>query len=96
MEKQNTILPFTATHPGVLIKDELEARSDLSHEELSKELGVQVSVLSEIIKGKSPITADIAILLEKVLEIPANYWLKFQCQYENDKALIEEKNMETH
>jgi len=87
------IIPFKATHPGILIKDELDVRSDLSQKDLAIELGVKASFLNEIIKGKRPVTADIAILLEKALEIPADYWMKFQSQYEIDKARVKEKNI---
>jgi HTH-type transcriptional regulator/antitoxin HigA len=93
MATQNNILPFEATHPGILIKDELDVRNDLKQKDLAKELGVKPSFLNEIIKGKRPVTADIAVLLEKVLEIPADYWMKFQSQYEIDKARIKEKNI---
>ncbi len=93
MKTKNNIVPFEATHPGVLIKDELEARQDLKQKDLAKELGVKPSFLNEIIKGKRPVTADLAILLEKVFEIPADYWMRFQSQYEIDKARIKEKNI---
>lgn len=93
MATQKNILPFEATHPGVLIKDELDARPDLNQKELAKELGVKASFLNEIIKGKRPVTADVAILLENILEIPADYWMKFQSQFEIDKARIKEKNI---
>ena len=93
MATRNNILPYEATHPGILIKDELDARPDLKQKDLAKELGVKASFLNEIIKGKRPVTADIAILLEKIFEIPADYWMKFQSQYEIDKARIKEKNI---
>lgn len=88
---QNT--PFESTHPGVLIKDELEIRDDIIQKDLAQLLGVKPSFLNEIIKGKRPITADLAILLEKSLDIPADYWMKFQSQYEIDCARIKEKNI---
>jgi HTH-type transcriptional regulator/antitoxin HigA len=86
-------IPFEATHPGILIKDELEFREDIKQKDLAELLGVKPSFLNEIIKGKRPITADLAILLEKTLEIPADYWMKFQSQYEIDCARIKEKNI---
>ena len=49
--------------------------------------------LNEIIKGKRTITADFAILLEKALEIPADFWMRFQTQYDIDKAKLKEKNI---
>jgi len=87
------IIPFEATHPGILIKDELDARVDINQKELAKRMGVKPSFVNEIIKGKRPVTADLAILLEKILGISADYWMKFQSQYEIDKARIKEKNI---
>lgn len=91
--QKNTLIPVQATHPGVLIKDEIDATPDLNQRTLAKELGVQPSFLNEIIKGKRPVTADIAILLEKSLGISADYWMKFQSQYEIDKARVKQKNI---
>lgn len=93
MATKNNI-PFEATHPGTLIKDELEVRDDINQKDLAKEMGVKASFLNEIIKGKRPITADFAIILEKILGISADYWMRFQSQYEIDKARIKEKNIE--
>ncbi|MGB0789229.1 MAG: HigA family addiction module antitoxin [Marinirhabdus sp.] len=86
-------IPAQATHPGVLIKDELDAAPNLNQKTLAKQIGVQPSFLNEIIKGKRPIKADIAILLEKALGISATYWMKFQSQYEIDRARVKEKNI---
>ncbi|WP_313375038.1 HigA family addiction module antitoxin [Chishuiella sp.] len=90
----NELIPHSATHPGVLIADELEVRDDINQKELAHLLGVKTSFLNEIIKGKRPITADTALLLEKALGIPADFWLKFQTQYDLDVARIKEKNIE--
>lgn len=83
-----TITPFEPTHPGTLIKDELEVRDDINQKELAILLGVKPSFLNEIIKGKRPVTADMALLLEKTLDISADYWMRFQSQYEIDSAKI--------
>lgn len=87
------ILPKIATHPGILIADELDSREDLNQKELAHLLDVKVSFLNEIIKGKRPVTADTALLLEKALGIPADFWLKFQVQYDLDTARIKQKNI---
>jgi HTH-type transcriptional regulator / antitoxin HigA len=60
---------------------------------MAANLGVLPSFLNEILKGKRSITADFAILLEKILDIPADYWMRFQSQYDIDKARIKEKNV---
>jgi len=86
------IIPFEATHPGIVILDEINARN-ISQKELAHELGVLPTFLNEILKGKRAITADFAILLEKSLGISADYWMKFQSQYDIDKARLKEKNV---
>ncbi len=86
------ILPFEATHPGTLILDEIKERN-IKQKELAIEIGVLPTFLNEIIKGKRAVTADFAILLEKALEIPADLWMKFQSQYEIDKARLKGKNI---
>ena len=86
------ILPFEATHPGTLILDEIKA-SNIKQKDLAIEIGVLPTFLNEIIKGKRAITADFAILLEKALEIPADFWMRFQSQYEIDKARLKKKNI---
>ncbi len=93
MATTKTITPVKATHPGVLIKDEIDATPELNQRVLAKELGIKPSFLNEIIKGKRPVTADIAILLEETLGISADYWMRFQSQYEIDKARVKQKNI---
>lgn len=93
MTKTMNFIPAQATHPGTLIKDELDMIPDLNQRTLAKQLGVLPSFLNEIIKGKRPVTADIAILLEKALGISAEYWMRFQSQYEIDVARVKEKNI---
>lgn len=86
------IIPFEATHPGTVLLDEIRARN-ISQKDLAHELGVLPTFLNEILKGKRAITADFAILLEKSLDITADYWMRFQSQYDIDKAKLKEKNV---
>ena len=87
------MVPFEATHPGILIRDELEVRPEIRKKGLAKKMGVKVSFLNEIIKGKRSITAGYAIILEEVFGISADYWMRFQSRYEIDKVRIKEKKM---
>jgi addiction module HigA family antidote len=92
METRNH-LPFIASHPGGLLKDELDARK-ISQKDFAVEIGMQKTMLNEIIKEKRPVTAETALLLEKTLGISADYWLRFQSQYDLDVARIKEKNIQ--
>ena len=87
---ENTI-PYIATHPGDILMDEI-ASYNISQSDFAKIIGFNKSQLNEIIKGKRNINAELAILLEKILEIDADYWLEIQKNYDLDKARISTKN----
>ena len=91
MKTNNT--PHFATHPGAILKNELESR-DISQKEFAQSIDMQVTMLNEIIKGKRAITADIAVALEKALDIPADFWVNMQTQFDIDEARIKEKNIQ--
>lgn len=88
MNKQ--LIPVAATHPGELILDELKERG-LTQKQLAVETGFKPSVVSETIHGKRPVSVRMAGALERVLGIPAEYWLNMQSQYELDTMLIAER-----
>lgn len=54
--KRNVIVPFEATHPGTVIRDEIEARK-ITQKQLANDIGVLPTFLNEIIKGKRPMRA---------------------------------------
>lgn len=81
----NNLTPFEPTHPGELIKDELEARS-MTQARLAEQIGIKPSLLNEIIKGKRRVNTEMALLLEAALGIPANLWLNLQADYNMQMA----------
>ena len=64
----NNLNPYKPTHPGSLLKDELEFRN-ISQSQFSKKLGLPNSAFNEILNGKRPITTDFALLMEAYLLI---------------------------
>lgn len=76
----NNLTPFEPTHPGALIKDELEMHS-LTQAKLAESIGVKPSLLNEIIKGKRGINTEMALLIEAALNIPADLLLNLQSEY---------------
>lgn len=83
-------IPFAATHPTEIIKDEIKARG-MSQNELADRMGMKKSNLSRLLRGEN-ITPTIASKLETALDIPADMWLKLQIQYEKDTKAISERN----
>lgn len=81
----NNLTPFEPTHPGELIKDELEA-NNLTQAKLADNIGVRPSLLNEIIKGKRGVNTEMALLIEAALNIPADLLLNLQSDYNMQKA----------
>ncbi len=85
-------IPFEATHPGYVLKEELQARG-IKQKEFALDIDMQPTMLNELIKEKRAVTAEIALSLEKALGIPADFWMRFQAGYELDCARIKERNI---
>ncbi len=81
----HTIL-FRAVHPTEIIKDEIKARS-MSQKELAKRMGMQAPNVTRLLKGEN-ITTSIAQKLEEALDIPADFWMRLQTQYDRDVKAI--------
>lgn len=79
----NKTIPGSPTHPGFLIKEEIEAR-EMKQKDLATAMGISVTVLSELINGRRNVTAGIALKLEKALDIPAIFWMDYQAQHDLD------------
>lgn len=85
--------PWTATHPGTILRYELEDR-EISQKDFAVMIGMQKSHLNEMIKGKRPITKSIADKIEDVLGISAVSLVNMQTQYEYDIKVIEKRGVE--
>lgn len=81
----NELKTLTAFHPGEFLQEEVEERK-LKKSELAKQLGLLPGHLSELFKGKRNINARLAVRLEKVLDISAEYWLGLQSAYDLSQA----------
>lgn len=79
--KGKPIFSKVAIHPGETLKDEIEARG-LKKTDFAGALGILPNHLSELFKGKRNINAQLAIKLENVLGIEAEFWLRLQMRYE--------------
>lgn len=76
----NNLTPFEPTHPGKLIRDELEERH-LTQAKLAEQIGVSPSLLNEVVNGKRGVNTELALLLEAALGISANMFLQLQADY---------------
>jgi antitoxin HigA-1 len=68
-------------HPGDILLDELEARK-IKKAQFAEQLGMKPGHFSELLHGKRHVSAATALKLEKLLNIPAEYWLRVQVYYD--------------
>jgi addiction module HigA family antidote len=68
-------------HPGELVGDTL-AELGVSVTEAAKRLGITRQQLHNVISGRSGVTAEMAVRLEKALGSTADTWLRMQMNYE--------------
>ena len=70
-----------ATHPGRILRRELEAR-EMTQAELAARMRRPPQVISDIVREKKAVTAETADGLEMALGMPAHIWLNLQSNYE--------------
>ncbi len=80
-----------AIPPGETLADEIAARG-MTQTELAARLGRPVQVVNEIIRAKKAITDDTALGLEKVLGIPAVFWVNLEQNYRMTRARFRERD----
>ena len=81
------------THPGEVLKDEIEARG-ITQRQLADSIGLTYSVVNEILNGRRSLTAKTALMFEAALDIPADALMYLQMKYNmqttrKDKSLAE-------
>ncbi|WP_316750442.1 HigA family addiction module antitoxin [Pedobacter gandavensis] len=84
-DNKGTEITIQAFHPGIFLLEEIEERK-LMKKELARELGVLPNNLSQIFTGKRNISITLALKLEKVLGISAEYWIGLQTAYDLQEA----------
>lgn len=89
----NNLTPFEPTHPGEILREELEARG-ISQTKFAKDLGMKVSLINELINGKRNFTIEYALMIEAALGIDADFWINLQTDYSKAKAQRDTSFME--
>lgn len=91
--KNTTRLGYTPTHPGEVLKDEIEYRN-ISQKHLAEQLGMSYKVLNDILNGRRVLTTATALMFEAALDVPADSLMHLQLKYNmhiasNDRSLME-------
>ena len=81
---------FTPTHPGEVLKDEIEYRN-ISQTRLAKQMGMSYKVLNDMLNERRPITITTAMMFEAALNIPADSLMHLQLKYNMQVAQKDNK-----
>lgn len=87
--KGKEMLTDVALHPGEVLMDEIKARA-IKKAVFASQLGLKSGHFSDLLHGRRHISAGVALKLEKLLGISAEYWMRLQVYYD----LFVERNKE--
>ena len=78
---KNQFQPNYAIPPGETLSETLDALG-MTQAELADRIGRPRKTINGIIKGKTIITSETALQLERALRIPASFWINLEAQYQ--------------
>ena len=92
----NVRFGYTPTHPGEVLKDEIEYRK-ISQRKLAEQMGMPYKALNELLNGRRAFTTSTAMKFEAALDIPADSLKRLQLKYNmqqtaSDKSFMERLN----
>ena len=79
----NNLKPFEPTHPGDLIKEEIEFRG-MTVEEFSEAIGIEIDIVKDIIDGRHAVTGEFAERCENIIGIPKSILINMQTNVDDD------------
>ena len=89
----NNLVPENPTHPGEVLKEELESRN-ITQKSFADKTGLSRSVVSDVLNGRRGVNTEYALLFEAILGIDAELWLRMQARYDMAKVKRNKSFME--
>lgn len=89
----NNLTPAYPTHPGEVLKDEIEYRK-ISQRKLAENMGISYKILNDILNCRRPVTTQTAMLFEAALNVPADSLMRLQLKYNMQQAAAAPSFME--
>jgi HTH-type transcriptional regulator/antitoxin HigA len=93
IKTNNEWAPNWATHPGEHLAEHIEARG-WSQGEFARLANLSPKLVSTIVGGKNPVTAETAIRLERVLGVKAYIWTGLQAKWDLHQARLDDRPVE--
>jgi addiction module HigA family antidote len=77
---------FPPAHPGEALREDFMKPHGLSRAALARSLGVHTGRVSDIVRGRRPVTPDIALRLGRYFGTSAESWIGMQSTYDLESA----------
>lgn len=77
---QTQFHPDLVLPPGETIKESLEGLG-MKQAELAKRMGVSEKYIIDLLSGTAPLTAETALKLERVFNVPGRVWTNLELAY---------------
>jgi addiction module HigA family antidote len=85
-----------AVAPGGYLAEWIEDEG-LTQGEVATRLGCSRKQVNEVVNGHAPVTADFALRLERLTDIPADAWLRYETRYRTELGrLRDEESLAEH
>jgi HTH-type transcriptional regulator / antitoxin HigA len=79
-----------AVSPGETLQELLEERG-MSQRDLARRTGLSPKHVNKLLHGLVPLSADVAVRLERVTGTPARFWNRMEANYRSDLERIQSK-----
>jgi addiction module HigA family antidote len=79
MKTKKTMPPI---HPGEILRIEFMEPMALSQMRLAQSIGVPARRVSDIVRGRRPISADIALRLARLFGTTETFWMNLQTHHD--------------
>lgn len=80
-----------ATPPGATIKEQLNGKG-MSQKEFAARMDMSEKHISKLVNGEVRLTPDVAVRLEIVLGVPAQFWNNLEAMYREKLLKVEAEN----
>ena len=81
---------YIANPPGATIKEQIEMLG-MNQKELAARMGMSEKHISKLINGDVQLTVDVAVRLEMILGLPAQFWCNLESIYREKLLKIQEE-----
>lgn len=82
------------THPGILVRQECLDPNGLSVTNAAQVLGCNRQTLSNLLNGRSGISPEMALRLEKAFGTSARFWMERQMNHELETVMARAHEIE--